>query len=198
MSIHWNHWIVPVLLFLVAFVSRILFIDAPAMSGDEPFTIHFAQASWSDLMNMFQHENNPPLFTILMKGWVRLFGIGEVSVRFPSLLFSSATVSVLYLIGRKYIHPVAGVTAALVCTFSSYHIAFAHEARPYALFGLLTALAYYLFLRQVVENKQSSFWLGIVNALLIYNHFLGFFVFIPKSSAFSRSSLPEQRIESHC
>jgi hypothetical protein len=67
----------------------------------------------------------------------------------------------------------------LLFTFTNFHLFFAHEARVYSLFGLLTVCAIYVFI-QFIENKENRkcFWLLILlNALLFYTHYFGFFVF---------------------
>src|SRR3989304_9460645 len=44
---------------------------------------------------------HPPLYHIIMRGWVLLFGTSEITVRLPSVILGLATIYVVYLIGRK-------------------------------------------------------------------------------------------------
>lgn len=116
-----------------------------------------------------------------MHYWIHLFGNSEWIVRLPSLIFSAFTPVVVFFIGRRFFDNSIGLLASLLLTFSTYHISFAHEARVYALFGLLTACAYYLFLR-IIHAKQivviHYILLAVIHIALIYSHYFGFFVLL--------------------
>lgn len=169
-------YIIPGGLLAANLIIKFIFLTEPAIGGDEPFTIFFAQADYSTIWEMLQTENNPPLFMLLLKHWMELFGNSAEVIRTLPVILSSLTVLVIYRIGREFFSNFVAVFAAVLFTFSNYHIGFAHEARPYALFGLLTTLSMLLFLQQTIKNKNRWILLGIVNSLLIYNHFFGFFV----------------------
>ena len=44
---------------------------------------------------------HPPLYHILMRGWILLFGMSEIAVRLPSVILGLFTVYITYLIGKK-------------------------------------------------------------------------------------------------
>lgn len=172
-----SNWLICVVLFLLNFVLKFIFIDHLEIGIDEPFTLFYANADFDFLLSMLEHENNPPLFTVLLKGWVSIFGLSPTSVRFLPLIFSSLTAVAVFNLGRKFFSKSIGVATALIFTFSNYQIFFAHEARPYALFGLLAVLSINSFLEVTLHNsKKHLFYLALINALLIYNHFFGFFL----------------------
>ncbi len=171
-------WLIPLGLILLNFILKIIFLGRQDVAMDEPFTIYYSQAGFSSLFGMLKTENNPPLFFLLMHFWVRVFGISAFSVRFMPFLFSTLTVPVIYLIGKRFFSIQSGTVASLIFTFSNYHLAFSHEARVYPLFTLLTCLSMNFFL-SLIKNpeKKTTFRLLILsNILLIYSHFFGFFV----------------------
>ncbi|MFT5777457.1 MAG: mannosyltransferase [Crocinitomicaceae bacterium] len=181
----WRKLIIPFGILLLNLVVKILFIDATPIGGDEPFTIYYAQHDYGSLFQMFESENNPPLYTLIMKYWIHFFGIETFSVRLLPLLFSSFAAVVIYKIGCSFHSNFSGILAALIFTFSSYHVYFAHESRPYALFALLTAISMLLFLQVVIQKrKRRIYLLALVNILLIYTHFFGFFVLFAQFLAF--------------
>ncbi|MEI6853713.1 MAG: glycosyltransferase family 39 protein [Bacteroidota bacterium] len=107
-----------------------------------------------------------------------MFGISAFSVRFLSVLFSSMTVVVIYLTGRKFFSFQTGIFAAFIFTLSQFHMYYAHEARVYPIFVFLTALSLYfsLYICNEPKKKSSYFYLLLANILLIYSHYFGFFV----------------------
>lgn len=90
------------------------------IANDEPFTIYHAQLQLPFMLSELSHYNNPPGFEILLHFWIRIFGIGAVSVRFLPMVFSSAAAVVLYFLGKRFFNFRIGLFAALLFTFSSF------------------------------------------------------------------------------
>lgn len=168
----------PTLLFLIYFVVRFFEIGTNSLAGDEPFSVYFAQMPLADILRHLKPGNNPPLYELLLHFWIKLFGISEIAVRIPSLIFSAGTAVLLYKIGKDYFKTEVGLLAYGIFLFNNYATYFSHEARVYALFGLLTAASFYFFLK--ILNEQDK-WrtiiiYGAVNALLLYAHYFGIMV----------------------
>lgn len=169
-------WLLPLGIFLLNFVLKLLFLDTVQLSLDEPFTVFHAQMPAHELIEALRQYNNPPLFELLLSPWIDLFGISEFAVRFPSLLFSSLTAVFIFFLGNEIDRTRTGLIAALIYTFATEHIYFAHEARAYALWTLLSTASLYLLLRYVRDHR-NLLWAGalvLCNALLIYTHYFGF------------------------
>jgi hypothetical protein len=166
------------LFILVNLILKLFFINVVPIDGDEPFTLFFSQVSYSELWEMMQTENNPPLHFIITSVWTKLFGISPVIARIPALLFHVATIYYLFKIGSSFFHKSVGVIACVLFTFSTYHGLFSHEVRVYSLFTLLTAASMYYFMLAVTStpNKRVGLKLICCNVLLIYSHFLGHWV----------------------
>lgn len=175
-----KEFIFPALLVLLNFFLKSIFISSGDISGDEPFTIYYSQVDFGTLFAMLKTENNPPFFFLLLHFWIKLFGITAISVRFLPLLFSTVTVLFIYKTGLKFFNLRVAIVTSLLFTFSSYQIFFAHEARVYSLFALLTSISMYSFLSLLNDkaNRKYSILLVLCNTLLIYSHFFGFFVLL--------------------
>jgi mannosyltransferase len=188
-------------LFALNTLFKGLFLSSNAIGWDEPFSIYHAQLDVSQICRILATGNNPPLYELFLHFWIDLFGIGEFAVRFPSLIFSSVTAVVLFLIGQKFFNHRIGITAGLIFIFSNYHIFFAHEARVYALFGMLTALSIYLFLSLSIKEKisvKNLLPLLVVNAVLIYSHYFGFVILILQTFfVFSSQNLRQKLSKSY-
>jgi len=170
--------ITSLLLFLLNFGMKIFGISSSEIALDEPFTIFYSQMDIKSILDICNNGNNPALHFILLHFWIKMFGISAFSVRFLSVLFSSMTVVVIYLTGRKFFSFQTGIFAAFIFTLSQFHMYYAHEARVYPIFVFLTALSLYfsLYICNEPKKKSSYFYLLLANILLIYSHYFGFFV----------------------
>ncbi len=171
-----KQWIIGVILFIVVnLILRLLFINRNDVAMDEPFSIWWAQHDLSSLFNMLKTENNPPLHFIILHYWIKLFGINTLSVRLPSVIFSSMAAGILFYTGAKFLSQRAAILATSVFTISTMQIYFSHEARVYPLFVLLSIWNIYLLLSITgsPEKKITFVWLLLNNILLVYSHYFG-------------------------
>lgn len=188
---------VPALLFIGNFILKVIHLDSQSIAGDEPFSIYVAGMPPREIVRYLATGNNPPLWELLLSVWVKWFGTDAFSVRFMPLIFSSVTAVLLYLIGRRYFSVQVGLVAALLFTFSEYHIHFSHEARAYALFSMLTCLSMYLFMRMMEGQGRNGLLfalLSLSNGVLIYTHFFGLWVIFVQVALLMLHSLPDKRI----
>jgi uncharacterized membrane protein len=166
--------------FVLNLLLRLLFAGSREVCMDEPFSIFWAQQDIRSIFNMLQNENNPALHFLLLHGVIKFFGTGAFAVRFLSVLFSSLSVVVIFLIGRRFFSRFTGVAAASVFTLSTMQMYFSHEARVYSLFLLLASLSFYtcMVINSGRHSKWHFVWLFCWNLLLIYSHYFGFFVLL--------------------
>lgn len=171
-------WILFGAFVLLNVLLKFMFIQENSISWDEPFSIYHAQMDVSKIIHHLYQGNNPPLFEILLHFWIKMTGISPLSVRFLPAVFSSLTAGFVFLLGARFINLKAGIFAALLFTGSNFHLFFAHEARVYAWFGLLTVVSMYIFLTLIEEKKSIYRWIALilVNTTLMYSHYFGIFL----------------------
>jgi len=173
-------YVLPVGLLLLNIILKSIFLGSQSIANDEPFTIYHAQLRLPFLISELSRYNNPPGFEILLHYWIKVFGISPASVRFLPMVISALSAVMLYFLGRKFFSLRIGLFAALLFTFSDFQIYFAHEARVYSLFTLLTLISMYSFLNLVSEKgtiRMKAVYV-IANALLLYAHFFGFWIIL--------------------
>lgn len=177
MGLSKQNWIWIGGLMLVQLILGLLAIDTFPIALDEPFTLYHSQKDLSDMVVIFENENNPPLHFLLLHFWIKLFGLSAVSVRSLSLIFSMLTIPVLYALGKKITNHWGAVLLIGCFIFSSFHHYHAVEARVYSLFVLLFSLIFLeLYLILFEQSRKAIIRLAIWNAALLYSHYLGGFI----------------------
>jgi uncharacterized membrane protein len=173
-----RNWLVAAIFVAVNIALRALFAGRNELAMDEPFTIWWAQHSLPEIFGMLKGENNPALHFVLMHYWIKIFGISELSVRMPSVIFSSVTAGILFLTAARHFSFRPAIFATALFTLSTLHMVFAHEARAYPLMLMLASWNLYLTLGLVTGKVKPVyfFYLFICNVLLIYTHY---FAWIP-------------------
>jgi mannosyltransferase len=87
-------------------------------------------------------------------------GDDPATVRVLSALCSTATIPVIYLLGRRLAGTRVGLLAASILAISPFHVHFAQETRMYALLVLNAALALYALARLLTDPRSARLRLG--------------------------------------
>ena len=178
----------PLLIFSLLFLSLLLRLPALNQSLwlDEAIQAQAARLSLPQLLkNFLPGDFHPPLYYLFLHGWARLFGLGEVSLRLPSVIFGVLSVWLMFLIGLKLFPRVAtsfhlpfSYWAALLLATAPLHLYYSQEARMYSLACFTTLLAVYSFLRFLKQPTLSLFLQHSFSAaLMAYSHYLTWLMF---------------------
>ena len=127
------------------------------VQGDEAFSIFFAQQSVGELLHTLNNEANPPLFYVLLNGWIHIFGISPFATKSLIVLMSTVTAFLIFLIGKQSKSFVLTLFASGWFLFSNLHFDFSHEIRAFQLVLILT-LASYFFLIRYLEFDYGGDW----------------------------------------
>ena len=156
------------LITLVGFGLRFYAIGAQTVWLDEAFSIWLAQQPlvdmWAWLIKIDQH---PPLYYSLLHFWVLLFGDAQGTARALSALCSGLAIPVFYAASRYLLKQPAALLATLLLALSPFQVQYAQEVRMYALLTLTVAVAFYLLMVVLFDERARQRqwpWYGLAMA----------------------------------
>jgi uncharacterized membrane protein len=110
---------------------------------DQPeLTSLSAAAPWWSICTHLGGVTHPPLYFVVLRWWMDLFGTGALATRSLSAIFSLAAIVVLFDICRRLHGPKIALFAAAISALAIGQLDFAQEARSYPMlifFGLCCA-----------------------------------------------------------
>ena len=159
---------------LLATVVSVLLRTGDLQAGfwiDEGIAVGIAQHSFTEIPGLLREDGSPPLYYLLLHGWLALTGDGEAAARALSLLFAAVLVPVSWWAGNAIAGRRAGLAATAIaacCPLLSYY---AQEARMYTLVALLSLIAAAAFVLAIVHGRRRHLvTLGVATVLLLYTH----------------------------
>lgn len=120
---------------------------------------------------------HPPLYFAILWVWTNIFGIGEIAVRIPSIIFGLFTIYVVYLIGQKLHSKKLGLLAALLLAINPLHIYYSQEARMYSLAALVVSINVFLFIKLLKKEKVNLIALIFSNLLILLSDYVAYLIF---------------------
>ncbi len=151
---------------------------------DEAISVFISQNRLSALFRIVRDgEIYMALYYFLLHWWL-VFGDSEFTVRLLSVIFSVASIPFAFAAGSRLFGRAAGLIAAGLLAFSSFHIRFAQEAHSYALTVLLAIISTWLLVRNLQDLEKAS-WrtYGVVLSLMVYSHLYALSVVIAHCAA---------------
>jgi mannosyltransferase len=90
-----------------------------------------AAAPWWNICTRLGGVTHPPLYFIVLRWWMDLFGTGAAAIRSLSVLFSLATLLIIFDLGRLLHGPRIALLAAAIFAVAGGQLDFAQDARSY-------------------------------------------------------------------
>lgn len=157
--------------------------------ADEALSVNIAQLPYSELRAALEQDGAPPLYYLLLKPWIGLFGASTFAVRSLSGVIGIVTLVPMWFAGRRldnrradaglqlpHVRTVAW-TSLLLLAASPFAIRYATEARMYCVVILLVTLGYLAVLRSLDQPSIGRlFTVAVLAALLVYTHYWSFFL----------------------
>lgn len=157
----------------VGLLLRVAFLTSKSLWMDEGFTAFMARTDSHTFARLIRSsEMNMVAYYALMRLWAQT-STDEFWIRFFSVLASTATIPIVYLISKYLGGRRTGFIAALMMAVHPSQITYAQEARSYSLEVLLVSAAA-LCLVRVIETGSKLDWVGYlgVSVLAVYSQVL--------------------------
>ena len=183
-----------ILFFFLSMGIHLIGIDTLSLTSDECFSIYHAQMSPRLIYFHLSNGNNPPLHEWILHYWMLWFGDSAFAVRFLSLIFSSLTTALIFVLGTQITEGLStqkstpanssiGMIASILFLSSNYSTFLAHEARTYNLTLFLGVLSTITFISALKSGKIKHFLVyGLIGGLLCLSHFFGIWILIAHGS----------------
>lgn len=159
---------------LVALAAGIVlrFTTTSPLWLDEALSVNIARLPLGDIPAALKLDGHPPLYYVLLHGWMRVFGEGDLAVRAPSGVLALVLVPLLVLIARRLGGGRLVWCTVAVAALSPYLIRFGTETRMYQLVMVLVAGGWLLLddaLRRPARRHLVG--LAIVVGLVLWTHY---------------------------
>jgi uncharacterized membrane protein len=166
-------WLIVTL--LTGFALRLTLLGEQSLWYDEGVTWLLSQMqTLGDLIAWTAADIQPPLYYLLIWGGDRIFGPSEWALRWPSAIFNTLTIPLIYVLarhlwpGRTFQSAFFAWLAALIIALSPLMVYYSQEARMYTLLVLEATLSSFLFLKILHHQDSEQHRLHRKNFLLFF------------------------------
>lgn len=163
-------------LVLVGFALRLVGAAARPLDGDEGVILLAANGSISQLLAVTARDVHPPLFHLLTSAVLAVGGLSALTLRLVSIVAGTLLVALGPALARRAQLSRWLVTGLLAT--SPFLVYLSQDARMYSLVALLVAASWLTLTRlwEQPNNRRSWVLFGVLSALLVLTHHLGWLV----------------------
>jgi uncharacterized membrane protein len=161
---------------------------------DQPDLTGLAGAApWWSICTHLGGVTHPPLYFVVLRGWIDLFGNGAAATRSLSAIFSLAAILIFFDVCRFLHGPRIALLAAILMALAVAQIDFAQDARGYTLLILLGLCAIAFLLRIELQGVTAARLAGLANcvAAAALTHYLAAGA-LPALAAYAAIRLPSR------
>ncbi len=161
----------------VAVVVR--FVARSELWLDEALSVNIARVPLGDIAGALRHDGSPPLYYVLLHGWMQVFGTGTVAVRALSGLFAVAALPLVWVAGRRVGGRPTAHAALVLLAASPFAVRYATEARMYSMLTVL-GLAGWLLFDDLLKRFSwgAAGGLALVTGAALLTHYWSVYVLV--------------------
>jgi 4-amino-4-deoxy-L-arabinose transferase-like glycosyltransferase len=174
------------LVIALAAAVRLIGVTSDGLTSDEAFSWRIVQYPADAMVSRVIDDVHPPLYYVLLKPWLALFGDSRLALRGLSVLLSVLLVPAVFFLvcecARSAVRGEevgaesarAGLLAALLVALHPAHVLASQNARMYSLSAVLAVASTLVLLRALRQGRE--FWAyGVWIAAAAYAHYYAFF-----------------------
>lgn len=157
---------------------------------DEALSVHIARLPLDQIPAALRRDGAPPVYYLLLHGWMAIFGQSADAVRALSTVFALLALPAVLLLGRRLRDRTTGWLAVLLLASSPFAVHYATEARMYALVVFEVVLLG-LVLHRAAERPSWSRLAGVsvTCAALVLTHYWSLFLMVALATVLLRGRL---------
>lgn len=148
--------------------------------GDESSSVLTSRYDLGALLYHASFDVHPPLYYLLLHGWIELFGDNILAVRSLSLTFGVMTVALAMHFTRWFANERAALLAGWLMAIMPIAVRYSQEARMYTLMGLLVlaaTMALAMWLKTPGKRGYMVLY-AVFMTLSFYTHYFTIFTLI--------------------
>jgi mannosyltransferase len=156
---------------------RLYGLQAESAWLDEAFAVGIARDGLERVLYETALDVHPPLYYVLLTGWLKLAGTSIGAARLFSVLCSLGVLVAAHVTGTRLAGRRVGLITAALLAVSPFQVEFAQEARMYAQLTLLATLSTLGFIKLFEPLRLHWFlFYVVVTALMTYTQVYGLFI----------------------
>lgn len=177
--------LVPIIFFItliLGIMSRVNLLNNTDIWYDEAFTGLVVKEDLGGILSIIAQDRvHPPLYYLLLKGWVTVLGNSELTLKLFSLVFGITLIITAYVLLRKFINSKAALIASGIFSLSPFFIQYSIEARSYIMLALEVLIATIIFLKLYKQKfnsiselvKKVDFkYLLVISLIMLFTHYI--------------------------
>jgi hypothetical protein len=169
---------------LAAFALLVYHLGETSLWADEARTVEWVerldQGGFGSLVKQsISHPlSHPPLYFISLWVWTSLAGDSELMLRFPSVLFGTLAIAMVYPLATKLVARRVGLMAIALTAISPFLVMYSRTARPYSSALFFALVSSWFFSQLVVGPPTPRRWLSYIisSTVLMYTEYVVAFV----------------------
>src|SRR6266566_5262160 len=187
-------WLLCALIGGIALVCNLYQLGSRGLWFDEILSVYRAEQSLPILLQIDANtQSNMALYYVLLHFWLNITSLfrllpTEFVVRLPSAIFAALSSVMVFLLGRRFLGLIAGITSAGIYLLNYLQLLYAQEARSYALQLLLICISWYaLFALLTSTGWHKRWWIiySVMTILAIYIHLFSLLILAAQVVAFA-------------
>lgn len=168
-------------LLLLGLVVRVWGLTAHSLDFDESWSLYLARLPLETILSKALGQGpdpHPPLYFLMLRAWISLFGDSEVALRGLSVLAGVILVALMLYWASSFVSFQTGFLAALLAALNPYLVWYSQEVRMYiwvATFGLASVVA----LARALRSGSAVRWViyFLLGLAALYTHIIGAIIF---------------------
>ena len=166
-------WLTTIVAAFLVFIIAMVFGLSQSTWFDEGYSILLAQQPVGELIALTSVDAHPPLYYLLLKVWIMVFGLSDMSLRASSALCGALAIVTTALLLRKLFTAKVAIATLPFLVLAPFMLRYDYEIRMYALVLLIGVIATYVLVK-ARESSRTAWWVvyGALVAIGMYTLYM--------------------------